>query len=87
VLAAASTVMIRTKLDRDDVAEAEPLRLTHISFGADDRIEIGGLRVGAVLILDGNPLRRLAPSDTVTLQLRPEAIRILRPGASAPAAQ
>ena len=80
VLAATSTVMVRTKIESKDLSEAEPLRLSHVSFGADDRIEIGGLRDDALLVIDGNPLRRLDPSDVVVLKLRLDAIRVLRPG-------
>jgi NAD kinase len=80
VLAASSAVMVRTKLTAADVVGVEPLRISHVSFGVEDRIEIGGLRDGAVLVIDGNPLRRLDPSDVVVLRLRLDAIRALRPG-------
>ena len=78
ILAAASTVMIRTQLGAEDVAHAEPLRLTHISFGADDEIGIGGLCAGAVVVLDGNPTRRLDEHGVVNLRLRTDAVRVLR---------
>ena len=79
VLAAASTVMVRTQLGLDDLNSAEPLRLTHISFGENDRVTIGGLRANAVLIIDGNPTYLLNPSDVVTLRIQLDAIRMLRP--------
>ncbi|MCK5827944.1 hypothetical protein KAH43_05395, partial [Candidatus Bipolaricaulota bacterium] len=79
VLAAVNTVMVRTRLDLDDLNHAEPLRLSHISFGRDDRLTIGKLLGNAVLVIDGNPTSLLSPSDVVTLQIRLDAIRVLRP--------
>jgi hypothetical protein len=79
VIAAASAVMVRTQLGADDVDRAEPLRLLHVSFGPEDRIEVGGLRRGAVVVLDGNPTRAIEPATVVALQLRLGAARILRP--------
>ena len=79
VLAAANTVMVRTQLGLEDLNNAEPLRLAHISFGKDDRITIGELLANAVLVIDGNPTSLLNPSDVVTLQMRLDAIRVLRP--------
>ena len=79
VLAAANTVMVRTQLESDDLVNAEPLRLAHISFGRDDRLTIGELLANAVLVIDGNPTSLLNPSDVVTLQMRLDAIRVLRP--------
>ena len=86
ILAAASAVMIRTKLGSEELGVAEPLRLSHVSFGARDRIEIGGLVDDAVLVVDGNPVRRLDSSDVVVLRLRHDAIGVLRPGVSPQAA-
>ena len=79
VLAAANTVMVRTQLGLEDLNNAEPLRLAHISFGRDDRLTIGELLASAVLVIDGNPTSLLNPSDVVTLQMRLDAIRVLRP--------
>ena len=79
VLAAASTVMVRTQLCLEDLNNAEPLRLVHISFGKNDRVTIGELLTNAVLVIDGNPTSLLSPSDVVTLQIRLDAIRVLRP--------
>lgn len=81
VLAAANTVMVRTQLGLDDLDNAEPLRLSHISFGENDRITIGELLTNAVLVIDGNPTCLLNPSDVVTLRMRLDAIRMLRPAA------
>ncbi len=79
VLAAANSVMVRTQLALEDLNNAEPLRLAHISFGENDRITIGDLLANAVLVIDGNPTRLLSPSDVVTLRIRLDAIRVLRP--------
>lgn len=81
ILAATSTLMIRTRLGSEDLSAAEPLRLSHLSFGPGDRIEIGGLLDDAILVIDGNPACRVDPSDVVGVQLRLEAIRVLRPSA------
>ena len=78
VLAAASAVMVRTKLDAEDVARSEPLRLAHVSFGPNDRVEVGGLRSGAVVVIDGNPTCGLNPPDVIELRLRVDAVRVLR---------
>ncbi len=79
VLAAANTVMVRTQLELQDLRNAEPLRLAHLSFGEDDQITIGELLADATLVIDGNPTCLLNPSDVVTLRLRLDAIRVLRP--------
>ena len=78
VLTAASTVMIRSRLTSDDIVAVEPLRLTQISFGETDLIEVGGLKNGAVLVLDGTPTRRLHPTDVTALRVRIDAVRTLR---------
>lgn len=79
VLTAASAVMIRTRLTAADVAAVEPLLLMHVGFGEKDTVQVGGFRSGAVAVLDGNPMRCLVPSDTVTLRLRMNVVRTLRP--------
>jgi len=79
VVAATSAVMVRTKLDRGDVRRVEPLRLLHVSLGPEDRVDVGGLQHEAVVVVDGNPIRALTPTDTVALSLRERAIRVLRP--------
>lgn len=81
VLAAVNTVMVRTQLGLADLNNAEPLRLSHVSFGENDRIAIGELLADAVLVIDGNPTCLLSPSDVVTLCARLGAIRVLRPAA------
>ena len=81
VLAAVNTVMVRTQLGLEDLNNSEPLRLAHISFGENDRLTIGGLLANAVLVIDGNPTCLLAPSDVVTLRMRFDAVRVLRPAA------
>jgi diacylglycerol kinase family enzyme len=79
VLAAASTVMVRTQLELEDLRAAEPLHLAHISFGRDDQVTIGELLANAVLVIDGNPTSLLTPLDVVALRIRTNAIRVLRP--------
>jgi len=80
VLAAASQVMIRANLDAADIVAGEPLHLRHVSFGVNDVVEVGGMTSGAVLVLDGNPMRQLGKDEAFVLRLRSEAIRVLRPG-------
>ena len=80
ILSAASAVMIRTRLEAADLEEAEPLRLTQIGFGEGDRVDVGGLRDEAVVVLDGNPMRRLVSSDVVSLEAKVDVVRTLRPG-------
>ena len=79
VLAAASAVMVRTQLGLEDLRAAEPLHLTHISFGKDDQVTIGELLATAVLVIDGNATSLLTPADVVALRIRRNAIRVLRP--------
>ena len=78
LLAVASAVMIRTRLRREDLRAAEPLRLWHIGFSPDDGMEVGGLLGGAVVI-DGTPKRELDSSVAVTLRLREDAVTVVRP--------
>ncbi len=78
VLAAASVVLIRTRVGREDLLAAEPLRLWHVAFGAHDRVEVTGLANGAVLVSDGNPIVELAPPDRAELGFLPSVVRVLR---------
>jgi hypothetical protein len=79
LLAAASTVMIRTRLEPEDLRAAEPLRLWHVGFSPRDVVEVGGLDGGAVVV-DGTPKLELDPSVAVALTLREKAVAVLRTG-------
>lgn len=79
LLAVASTVMIRTQLDRGDLEAAEPLRLWHVGFSPDDIVEVGGLDGGAVVV-DGTPKRALDRNVAVALTLREDAVAVVRAG-------
>mgnify|MGYP001765790229 CR=1 FL=1 len=79
LLAAASTLMIRTRLEPEDLKASEPLRLWHVGFSPHDVIEVGGLEGGAVVV-DGTPKHELGTSIAVALTLRENAVAVLRTG-------
>jgi len=78
VVAAASSIMVRTKLSIDDATAAEPLHLCHIGIGPDDLVEVGGFLPNAVIVIDGNPAHILSPEETLQLRLKQGAIAVLR---------
>jgi hypothetical protein len=77
LLAASSTVLIRTQLARSDLLDAEPLRLYHVGFAVGDRVEVGGLNEGAVVI-DGSPRRCIDSDSRIGFSLLAGAVRTLR---------
>ncbi len=79
LLAVASAVMIRTRLEREDLEAAEPLRLWHVGFSPHDVVEVGGMDGGAVVV-DGTPKHELDPSVAVALTLRENVVTVLRAG-------
>ncbi len=80
VLAAGSSLLIRTQLRLDDLLAAEPLQLFHVAFGQQDEVVVEGLCPGAVLVADGTPVVEISPSARVVLTLAKEAVRVLRGG-------
>jgi NAD kinase len=56
-----------------------PVRCSYTSLDSDHRLVIDGVRSGAVVLADGNPLAVLDESDRVEITLRPGAVRVLRP--------
>ncbi len=78
VLAGISEVAIRTRIDDSLLNDAEPLGLYHVCFGPDDTICIGGLDPTAVVVLDGNPVLKPGPGESIVLRLRLDVLRVLR---------
>lgn len=78
VLAASSTVLIRTQLTLDDLTAVEPLQLHHVAFGRLDEITVLGLAEGAILVCDGTPMVELGPTQQVGLTLAPGAVQVMR---------
>jgi hypothetical protein len=68
IVAATSALMIRTRLGRNDLEAAEPLRIFHLGLAPDDVVEMGGFRPGYALVVDGTP--RCATSLATTVSIR-----------------
>ena len=78
VVAVSSAVMIRTRLSREDLCAAEPLRLFHLGLAPEDVVELGGLPRGAVVVVDGTPRLELAPEMTVSIRALEGAVVSIR---------
>jgi len=78
VLAAANTILIRTHIDTSTLTALEPLCLRQVGFGDGDTVTVTGLRHGAVVIADGNPICPLSPGDRVTLRLKRSVLRVYK---------
>lgn len=78
ILAAASAVLIRTQVTKEELTAIEPLELRHVSFGSEDLVEVTGLKNGAVLIADGNPTLALSRSDRIGFCLKPSVVQAFR---------
>jgi hypothetical protein len=82
IVAAASALMIRTRLGRSDLEAAEPLRLFHLGLAPDDVVEMGGFRLGCALVVDGTPRCATSPVTTVSLRTVERAVVSIRRAAS-----
>jgi NAD kinase len=71
--------LARVELSASAVATMGPVRCSYTSLDSDHRLVIDGVRSGAVVLADGNPLAVLDESDRVEITLRPGAVRVLRP--------
>ncbi len=78
LVAVASAVMIRTRLDADDLKAAEPLRLFHLGVGHGDVVDVGDLARGAVAVVDGTPRVALGPDATLSVHVIESAVVSLR---------
>ncbi len=70
--------LVRMQLNRRDHLDSEPIHSTYVSLGSDEAIEVSGLAYPAVLCADGNPLKALQSDDICRIQLRPDAVSVLR---------
>jgi len=78
VLTAANTILIRTHIDTSTLAAIEPLCLRQVSFGDGDAVAVTGLKHGAVMIADGNPICPVGPEDRVTLWLNRSVLGVYK---------
>jgi len=56
-------LLVRTQMDAEWYRRSEPVVSHYVGLNETERIETGGLREGAVLCADGNPLAILRPND------------------------
>ncbi len=70
--------LVRTRLNRQELAEVEPIRSSYISLAAGEEIRATGFAPPAVLCADGNPLQILTPDDVAHVRLSPDAVQVLR---------
>jgi len=63
-------LLVRTKLDAQWFRQSEPVISSYVGLNETEKILTSGLRDGAVLCADGNPLAILRPTDVafVTVQ-------------------
>jgi hypothetical protein len=72
--------LVTIEIDRKTVLDLPPLRSTYVSLDESRRIEIGGVRRGTGLCVDGTPLHLLTPEEKVSFGVRCAALRALRLG-------
>jgi hypothetical protein len=82
IVAAASALLIRTQVGRNDLEAAEPLRIFHLGLAPDDVMEMGGSRTGAALVVDGTPRCAATLAMTVSLSTVEGAVVSIRRAAS-----
>lgn len=87
VVAVASSLMIRTRLSREDLLAAEPLRLFHLGLAPGDSVELGGLPEGAVAVVDGTPVAPAGPDRVLSFEVVEDAVVVLRRGETDSGAQ
>ncbi len=78
VVAATSSLMIRTRLERGDLEKAEPLRIFHLGLAPEDVVEMGGFLAGAALVVDGTPRCVVTPAVAVSLRTVGDAVVSIR---------
>lgn len=66
--------LVRVELDARDVLALPAIRTSYLSFGPEMRIRVEGIRQGAALCVDGNPLRLLDASSRVEFGIREGAV-------------
>lgn len=65
-----SHLLVTTHVSADALHHAEPIVSRYVGLNELDRIEVTGLRQGAALCADGNPLRILNSSDRVQIRVQ-----------------
>jgi NAD kinase len=70
--------LVQVNLNREVLCEIEPLNLSQFLFDEEDRIELRGIRSGAVLCLDGNPHVVLKQEDMIGIRFKKNAVKTLR---------
>ncbi|MBU0711584.1 NAD(+)/NADH kinase [bacterium] len=77
-LVASPVPLVQVNVDRNTLSEIEPLNLTQVLFDDEDRIELRGIKPGAVLCLDGNPQTVLEKNDVIEIRFKRNAVKTLR---------
>jgi NAD kinase len=70
--------LVRVQLDKQGFASMEPVHSEYVSLADGEVISVTGMDYPAVLCADGNPLKRLHPSDEVQIRVQPNAVDVLR---------
>lgn len=70
--------LVRIGIDQQQVLALPPIASTYVSFNETQRIQVSGVKKGAAVCVDGNPLKLLGPQDTVEFGVASHAIRSYR---------
>jgi NAD kinase len=70
--------LVRVEIDHKDVLELPPLTSTYQSIDENSRIIVEGVREGAALCVDGNPLCLLTPSDRISFGVKLSIVEVLQ---------
>ncbi len=70
--------LVQIGLDRRSVLALPPITSTYISLDENQRIQVSGVRKNTMVSVDGNPLKRLQPADTIEFGVALDAVQSVR---------
>lgn len=71
-------LLVRTQMDTEWFRKSEPVVSYYVGLNESERIQASGLRDGAVLCADGNPLAVLHPNDCAQVAVQRALVRSIR---------
>ena len=70
--------LVQVEIDAGTVARTIPIVSSYVSLGEDITVMVEKVQEGAVLCVDGNPIRELSFSDRVEISVNEDAVRGVR---------
>jgi len=70
--------LVQVEIGAGTLARTIPIVSSYVSLGEDITVMVEKVQEGAVLCVDGNPVRELGPSDRVVISVNKDAVRGVR---------